>query len=315
MKILFHTYTLNFRGTAVAVYDYAKYNQDVLGNESVILYKKSEPYEKDVGTEEKTLKFVKDSFEVRSYDQDSEMDKIVQDVDLAYFIKYGFNDSYIPKNVKTAMHAVFQAKEPHGDRYAYISEWLSNHMGGDIPYVPHIVDLPTPNEDYREKLGIGKDKIVIGRHGAYYTFDLDIAKRKVRELVELDDRFVFLFVNTRPFINHERVKFISSIVDRQKKSNFINTCDAMIHGRNRGESFGLSVCEFLHHNKPVFAWESGLDLNHVHLLKSYDSLYNEKNIIEKLQSINDFKDKDWKSLVSEFTPKKVITKFDEVFIK
>ena len=116
MKILFHTYTLNFRGTAVAVYDYAKYNQEVLGNESVILYKKSEPYEKDVGTEEKSLEFIEDSFEVRSYDQDSEIDKIVEDVDLAYFIKYGFNDSYIPKNVKTAMHAVFQAKEPHGDR-------------------------------------------------------------------------------------------------------------------------------------------------------------------------------------------------------
>ena len=51
MKVLFHTLTLNFRGTAVAVYDYAKYNQEILGNESIICYDASMPYEKDVGTE------------------------------------------------------------------------------------------------------------------------------------------------------------------------------------------------------------------------------------------------------------------------
>jgi len=50
MKILFHANTLNFRGTTVAVTDYARYNQEVLGNESVIVYNESLGYEKDMGT-------------------------------------------------------------------------------------------------------------------------------------------------------------------------------------------------------------------------------------------------------------------------
>lgn len=314
-KVIFHTGTLNFRGTAVAIYDYAKYNQEILGNDSIIVYNRSIPYEKDVGTEEEALKFISDKFEVRSYTTDVGLENACSDMDIGYFIKYGFNDSYIPTNVKTAMHAVFQAKQPHGTRYAYISEWLSLHMGGDIPFVPHIVDLPEPNADYREKLGISKDKIVIGRYGGYFTFDLPFVRKKVVELVEKDDRFVFLFVNTQPFVKHERIRFIDSIVDRQKKSNFINTCDAMLHARNRGESFGLSVCEFLYHNKPVFAWEEGIDKNHVFLLKDHNSLYNEENLIEKLQNIHDFKNKDWKSIVNQFNPNTVINKFNEVFLK
>ncbi len=315
MKVLFHTLTLNFRGTAVAVFDYAKYNQEILGNESIIAYNSSIPYEKDVGTEDDSLNFIKSNFEVRSYSTKEELEKICSDVDVAYFIKYGFNDGETPTNVRTAVHAVFQAKEPHGDRYAYISEWLSKTMGGDVPFVPHIVDLPQPNGDYRERFGIAKDKIVVGRYGGYYTFDLQFARKTVKEFIEQDDRFVFLFVNTQPFIKHERVRFIDSIVDRQKKSNFINTCDAMLHARVRGESFGLSVCEFLYHNKPVLAWEGGVDQNHSFLLKDNDTLYNEDTLIKKLSFIPELKNKDWKSLVSQFSPNSVITKFDKVFLQ
>jgi len=314
MKVIFHTITLNYRGTAVAVYDYAKYNQEVLGNESIILYNNDFPYEKDVGTEQEALDFMKKSFEVRSYKNSKELEEAVKDADVTYFIRYGF-DEPLPHNVRTAVHAVFQAKEPHGDRYAYVSEWLSKTMGGEIPFVPHIVDLPSPNEDYRQKLGISKDKIVLGRYGGYLTFDLPFAKQAIKQLLDKDNRFVLLLVNTEPFIKHERVIYVDSIVDRQKKSNFINTCDAMLHARNRGESFGLSVCEFLFHNKPVFAWEGGIDQNHNYLLKSSGSLYNEKDIIEKLQNIDQFKRQDWKHLVEQFNPISVIKKFDEVFLK
>ena len=38
MKILFHDNTLTERGTSVALYDYAKYNEEILGNESYICY-------------------------------------------------------------------------------------------------------------------------------------------------------------------------------------------------------------------------------------------------------------------------------------
>lgn len=314
MKIIFHTFDLNLRGTAVAVFDYAKYNQEILGNESIILYKKTSTYEKDVSTENSSLEFFQKHFEVRSYANDLEIESVVSDCDVCYFIKYGYNDSFLPTNTKTLIHAVFQAKDPHGDRYAYISDWLSKEMGGEIPFVPHIVDLPKPNEDYRERFKLSNDSLVIGRYGGYYTFDLPFVKEQIGEILESDKRITFLFVNTKPFIKHERVRYIDSIVDRQKKSNFINTCDAMLHARARGESFGLSVCEFLFHNKPVFAWEGGVDRNHVQLLSQHGTLYNQYNLKDKILQLEEYKNKQWSSIVTQFQPSSVMKKFKEVFL-
>ena len=312
MKVLFHTHTLNFRGTAVAVYDYAKYNQEILGNESVICYNASVPQEVDVSTESDVVELFKKQFQVVSYTSDSELQTLCDGIDVAYFIRYGHNEP-LP-NVRTAVHAVFQAYEPHGDRYAYVSEWLSKKMGHDVPFVPHIVTLPEPTEDFRHKLNIPKDKMVIGRIGGYMTFDLPFVKKQLTVFLQKNDDYVFLMANTEPFIKHPNVRYINSIVDRQKKSNFINTCDAMLHARQRGESFGLSICEFLFHNKPVLAWEGGVDLNHVHLLKKTGLLYNEDNFIDKLQSINSYPN-DFKSIVKQFEPEAVMKKFNEVFIK
>lgn len=313
MKVLFHTVTLNFRGTAVAVYDYAKYNQEILGNESIICYDANIPSEKDVSTEQEVVDFIKKEFKVVSYTDEAELQKLCDSVDVAYFIRYGHKEP-LP-NVRSAVHAVFQAYEPHGDRYAYVSEWLSTKMGYNVPFVPHIVDLPTPNEDYRTKLNIPKDKKIIGRYGGYLTFDLAFVKNQLVEFVNKHDDYVFLFVNTEPFYKHPNIKYIDSIVDRQKKSNFINTCDAMLHARARGESFGLSVCEFLFHNKPVIAWNGGLDQNHVFMLNQYNSLYTDKDLEEKLLSLDELAKKDWKKAVEQFNPKTVINKFNEVFLK
>ena len=38
MKILFYCDQVNERGTEVAIYDYAKYNQEILNNESIICF-------------------------------------------------------------------------------------------------------------------------------------------------------------------------------------------------------------------------------------------------------------------------------------
>lgn len=314
MRIAFHLDSINYRGTSVAVYDYAKYNQDILGNESIIVYNSSLPYEKDMGSEKAVIDKLMEEFDVLGC-KDEELSELMlfEDVDIAYFIKYGYNDKPLP-DVRTAIHSVFQAKDPHGDRYAYVSEWLSKTMGGDIPFVPHIVQLPQANDSYRERFNISKDQIVVGRHGGLLSFDLDFVKQQIIELVETSDDYVFLFVNTQPFYKHKNIKYIDSVVDLQKKSNFINTCDVMLHARQRGESFGLSVCEFLFHNKPVLAWEDGIDKNHIELLKDTNLLYNSDTLKQKLKTIKDVK-YDFKSIVDPFTPEVVMKKFSEVFIE
>lgn len=313
MKILFHTHTLNFRGTAVAVYDYARYNEEILGNNSVILYNSSTPYEKDMGTEIESLNHIKKRFDVREYSDPREIEGICKDIDLAYFIRAGHQEP-LPTNVKTVIHCVFQHNNPHGDVYAYISEWLSNKMtNGVSPFVPHIVSLPEPTDNYREKFNI-KDKIVIGRFGGFYKFDIPFVREAVKQILEESEDHIFLFVNTMPFVKHKRAIFIDSVTDLQKKSNFISTCDGFLHARQEGESFGLALCESLFHNKPTLAWNGGRDQHHIQLLKGTDLLYNETNVKEKILGIREF-NQNYKSIVSKFNPTDVMKKFKEVFIE
>jgi glycosyltransferase involved in cell wall biosynthesis len=311
MKVLFHTHVLNFRGTAVAVYDYAKYNEEVLGNESIICYNTDFPIEDK--TEEGAVDYFQQRFEVVSHHgDDGQLRDHSNKVDVSYFIKYGYNNEFLPEG-RTAIHAVFQANDPHGTHYAYVSEWLANKMNNGSTYVPHMVDLPRPNKDIRETLGIAKDKIVVGRLGGFNTFDLPFVKEAVKNILETDDRFLFLFANTKQFIDHPNVLHLSPFFSRQTKSNYINGCDLMLHARQRGESFGLSVAEFLSQNKPVLSWEGGEDQNHTLMLKDSGLLYNEYNVEEMIRSIKDLDTQEWSKRVEQFKPEPVMKRFNEVF--
>jgi glycosyltransferase involved in cell wall biosynthesis len=316
MKTLFHTNTLNFRGTTVAVQDYAKFNQEILGNESVICYNASIGYEKDMGSEQSVVDELSKMYDVRPYDTYEELETITSDVDFAYFIRGGQQEP-TPTNTKTGIHAVFGFDDPHGDRYAYVSEWLSKEAsGGKHPFVPHMVDLPKPTGDFREALGLNSDDIVIGRIGGYYTFDLPWVYSAITSVVEKNPKVKFLFVGTYPFIDHPNVRFINEFSSRQKKSNFINTCDAMIHGRSRGETFGLSIVEGLALDRPVFAWENGAELNHRVVLGGDNSnlLYNESNLVEKLLNVKKYNESgEYSALVKDYLPEPVMKKFKEVY--
>jgi hypothetical protein len=316
MKILFHTNTLNYRGTTVAISDYARFNEEILGHDSVIAYNASLGYEKDMGSEQPVIDTLKKEFNVVGY-KEGDLEAIIdkEKIDLAYFIRAG-NKEPLPTNTKTAVHAVFQYNEPHGDKYAYISEWLSNSMSnGKIPFVPHLIHLPEQTKDFREHLKIGKDKIVIGAMGGYYSFDLSFVKYQVKKLAHTNDNFVFLFLGIEPFMESKNAIFLNQTNDLQKKSNFINTCDAMLHARQRGESFGLSIAEFLYFDKPVLAWENGLDKNHLELLKGSNTLYNAENFTEKLTNIKDLDNQTWYTRVMNLGPIPVMSKFKKTFIE
>jgi len=319
MKVLFHTNTLNYRGTAVAVADYAKYNQDILGNESVISFDSSIPYEKDMGTEPAVVERLSHDFNLIPHNG-SNLQQIIDDekIDIAYFLRSG-NRDWVPDNCQTAIHAVFQLCDPYGDRYAYISSWLADIMNQrnnkSIPYVPHMINLPNATANYRELLNIGRDKTIVGRIGGYYTFNLPWVKEAIVQLLEKRDDIVFVMVGTEPWINHPNVRFQSEIHDLQTKTNFINTCDAMIHARSNGESFGLAICESLALNKPVLAWEAGDDRHHTQVLKNSGLLYNQFNVLEKLNNIHTYiSAEDWTQRIAEFRPAPVIAKFKEVFL-
>lgn len=332
MKVLFHSEQLNYRGTTNSILDYATYNQSILGNESIIIYDANNPVGHEVGTKAEVVDQLKQRFPVYSYSTEQELQQIASKFDFCYSQRAGCKVDKVSNvgqefvkpvitTTKFGVHAVFQWWDPHGDKYAYISEWLANKIAKDyslpvVPdFVPYIVDLPEPMWDLRSMLGIPKDKIVIGRLGGFSTFDLDFVKKTIVDIVEERDDIIFLFVNTYPFYKHNNIIHISPFFDNQEKSNYINACDAMIHGRHLGESFGLSLAEFFFHNKPVISWNNGYDRHHIDMLAGTGLLYNnEKELREIILNIRDFKDKDYRSIVNEFTPVKVMQKFKSVFL-
>ena len=318
MKILFHTNTLNYRGTAVAVADYARFNQEVLGNESVISYDASFPYEKDMGTEPEVVDQLSKEFQVVAHQGNPQAAINLVKCDTAYFLNSG-QRGFVSNTCRTVVHAVFQVHEPYADSYAYISEWLANKMNqqhnSNIPFVPHMVNLPNPTADFREALGIAADKTVVGRIGGYKTFDVPFVKQAIYDLVSKRNDYVFVMVGTEPWTDHPNVKFQKEFTDLQVKANFINTCDAMIHARSNGESFGLAIAEALALNKPVLAWEGGGDQNHALMLKDSGLLYNQDTIVDKLNNIRGYINKeDWTQRVDNFKPRPVMEKFKKVFL-
>lgn len=316
MKVLFHNNTINYRGTTVASSDYARYNQEILGNESVIAYCKTNGTERDMGNEQAVIDELAKEFEVVGY-RAGDLEKKIDDlhIDTAYFINSGQKET-LPTNCRTAVHAVFQYNEPHGDRYAYVSEWLSEKMsGGLLPFIPHIVQLPDTTENYRGAFNIRADQKVIGRIGGYYTFDIPFVKDYIKRLVNSTDEFVFLFAGTEPFIDHPNVQFINEFHNPLKKAKFINTCDAMLHARQRGESFGLSIAEFLSMNKPVVAWNDGHDRNHIEMLAGSGLLYKDEYELDvMIRNINAWEQEDWSMRVDKFKPEVVMSKFKDVFL-
>jgi len=317
MKVLFHTTGLNYRGTTVAVMDYARYNQEVLGNESVISYCADSVFGNDGGNEQPMIDKISREFELRSVYQNN-FEDISQGIDVCYFLTSGYRvpENPILQNARNCAHVIFQFNQPYADRYAYISDWLANHMsGGALPYVPHIVHLPEHNADYRKQLGIGTDQIIIGRHGGLRTMDIRYPWEAVATLLETHPDYTFVFLNTQKIIEHPKIIYLDAINDPQEKSNYINMCDAFIQGKSGGESFGLAPCESLYFNKPTFCFNGGTDQHHVQLLQGTGLLYNDAHdLYYKLVDLGQFKG-DYHSIVSRFNPEAVMQKFDQVFLR
>jgi hypothetical protein len=323
MKICFHVNNLSIRGTTTAIIDYGTYNETLLNNTSIIAYHKNlldELRDENFVMREEVAKMFKDKFDVIEYtDKGNLLNELKKrECEYIHYLKAGFKDDDFLFGVKNLIQCVFSHLEPHGHKYCYISEWLSNEAsGGEYPFVPHIVTLPTEQtENWRLKLGIPNDKIVVGRHGGFHQFSIPFVKDIINFVAHSDEKFRFVFVNTEKFTDHPNVIFCDPIISPQDKTNFILASDAMIHARPDGESFGLSIAEGLFHNKPVFTCGLGRDKNNIELVKGYDLCYN--NQYELLDMIFRLKyghhKYQYNYAVKEFSPENVMKKFEEVFL-
>lgn len=313
MKIAFHTNHLGIAGTEVAVFDYAYYNQELLNNESFIVSKLNPAQD----VPEIITKF-KNHFNVIQYKNFSEVEKILDEnkIDVFHALKSGNNDGIISYGRKSVIHCVFgESYEPHGNVYAYISEWLAKQMNFGIhPWVPHMINLPEETEDYRKFLKIPKDAIVFGRYGSYQTFDMPFVFEVIKNAIEKHKNIFFLFANTRPFHIHPQIIYLDTLEDLRQKVRFINTCDAMIHARKRGETFGLACGEFSIKNKPVITYGLSPERCHLDILKNKAIIYNNSEDLSKIFDTFVPSNGNWDAYSEGYTPEKVMKKFKTVFL-
>lgn len=304
MRVGFLVNQIDNRGTGNAVYDYADYNESLLGNESIIFTLHEGNHDQDQ-LQRYLFRFNKVWFT-------SEIEK--KNLDILYHIKSGEDDGFGKSlNIPYVVHGVFSTHR-HGTIFAAISSWMAER--DNVPYVPHIVSLPDIKDNLRKDIGIPKNAVVFGRHGGYDTFDVPFAWSAINKAMEQNENIWFLFMNTQiPMMNFYdplRIVSLDPTTNPYEKRAFINSCDAMLHARMRGETFGIAVGEFDICDKPVITYGQSPELAHVvNLNGPYYAYFDENSLIEALatpiltQPAEGYK---------VFTPENVMRKFKEVFL-
>lgn len=285
MRVAFIEYVLGVRGTQGTVWAYADLNERILGNESIVISRSIPSYRDEDTTDESILHFV-ERFLVYHV-TDAEMDQRMLDlkIDVAYVVLHGGREwtERVPTTVPTITHFIFDATDARGTVRTAISEQVAR---GRCGVLPNIIMTRETGENLREELGIPAGARVFGRYGGYFTFDISWVKHTIIAIAEQNPDVYFLFMNTDPFTeNCKNIIYLPSTPDIKYKSKFILTCDAMIHARREGETFGMACGEFAVLGRPVITYAGAevRDKAHVEYLGDMCLSYNDvSSLVERL---------------------------------
>ena len=162
--------------------------------------------------------------------------------------------------------------------------------GREESFVPHFVPKLTSNENIKEDLGIPIEAKVFGRHGGWDTFNIPFVQNAVSRHARQNPKDHFVFLNTEQIRGTERffnVHYLPGTVDPMEKAKFLATCDAMLHARWHGETFGLAVGEFAVLGKPVITYGGSRERAHLEMLGEKALIY--KNKEELLKVLREFR--------------------------
>ena len=121
MKIAFISNKLTLRGTEIALYNYADYNEKYLNNESIIITRSY-----DYLFAQNSLFIHPDAytkfnkrFKVIYYEHESDIERIIanEDIQATFIEKAGSWDNIMPRNCYNIIHCVFTTLQPHGNVY------------------------------------------------------------------------------------------------------------------------------------------------------------------------------------------------------
>tara|TARA_R110000868_G_scaffold291553_1_gene552036 strand:- start:1674 stop:2636 length:963 start_codon:yes stop_codon:yes gene_type:complete len=313
MNIAFYSNQLCLRGTETALFQYAKYNEEILGNKSFIISLQNA----DLAAKPKfDQQFTNRVILVDAWSTANTVCH-KEKIDWIYICKQGYNDGYDFDEFATFIHTVFRYNEPHGNVYSFISDWLARDQGHnpDTHSLPYICEpLPIINQDLRSELSIPTNAKVFGCYGGSTEFNIATVYEVIKDVVNERSDIYFIFMNINKFCDdHDQIKHLPGTYEMLYKSKFVNTCDAMIHARSGGETFGLAVAEFATNNKPVITYKLSGEANHIEMLGDrgiyYEGYEDLKDIINNLESY--VKYDDYYKCYESCTPTNIMNKFDK----
>jgi hypothetical protein len=323
-----HSDSISNRGTSTAIHEYATFLSSE-GHSILWAYDQN-----NFGNNTQAIRYFENFHNLVPYKDFQSLAKSrALGFDWAYFLKRGNNDGLIIPDVPNNIHVVFNYYQPHGDQYAYISEWLANYAGRQsnkfLPssirhkfpltikkqsYVPHCVNIPPATESLRNQWGIPDDSRVCLRYGGFDTFDIPWVKSTIVEILERFPDYYFVGINTEIFTNHPRAIFLPAILSVQEKANALYSSDVFLHARIQGESFGLSIVEAIQGGLRTLVWKGGWDRNHLRLVPKSDVYATPDDLFKKLSMVGASLRGDYLNPVGEnFRPKNVMTSFKEIF--
>lgn len=315
MRVAFRSSYLGHRGTEVALYDYAAEAQGLLGIEPVILLPP-----KSAGEPAGVRARFEEKFSCRECGDPGQLDGILHEerCEAFYCLKNGHWDGWASGRVPTWVHAIFPEVQAHGEIYAFFSRWLSESWGyGVVPWVPPIIRPWEGVRNLRGELGIPAGCKVFGRHGGADSFDLYPTREAVKKVAEQNPEIHFVFLNTDPFLfpRPANVHHLPGTADRERVGDFLRTCDAMIHGRHRGETFGMAVAEAATCGKPVFTWRHSPERSHLDWISDECWRYSDaEELADKLVHFQRGETMNCE-FAGEFTPARVMERFRDVFLR
>ena len=274
---------MSLRGSENALWDYANFNETILGNHSLICHPRKLEDEKNP-----IFAKWKARFPLVPYRTKTELSSKLKErgVDVLYQIKPGPYDGFVISGVKNCIHSMFLSDEFHGDCFAYVSRWGSRVMTGrEESFVPHFVPQLESKKSLRQGLGIPIEAKVFGRHGGWDTFNIPFVQNAVARHARQYPEDHFVFLNTEPIRRTERlanVHYLAATVDPEEKARFLATCDAMLHARLHGETFGLAVGEFAVLEKPVITFSESRERAHLEMLGNQALPYSHDGELAKI---------------------------------
>lgn len=314
-RIAFLENKLTLRGTTVALYDYADYNERFLNNKSIIITRSYDDVKNSRDVDIKAYNKCSNRFQMIYYKQQSDLHSIIEKnkIDILYITKGGKNnDNLITNKCKTIIHCVFDTDDPHGNYYCGISEFLNTSNKTNIPILHYMISLPNNTNNNRSILNIPDNAIVFGSYGGsdklvQYVKDaiVSISKNPIYSNI------YFIFMNIPAFSsNTNNLRFIQGTYIMEEKKSFINTCDAMIYARELGETFGLACAEFSMCNKRIIANSKPRDKFHIQTLGNDIILHdNYDEFIYILTHFNEYHKDISNNGYKKYTPEFVMEEF------